>query len=353
MTQDNGTSDVRNSARAQGVESEAGDGLGVALCSPGSPSAADGLRGAQRGAERVSDAEAAEWGRLAGEATEGPWVVDADGSVGAPMVGLVCDEDGHPRLDCSECGTQVCHTSVMPGEPDAAFIAASRTAVPRLLAEREALRAEVERLHGQARFEDVIYLDVCRQLDHERAVRTEIAAERDRARGTAAHLEAENALLSEGVERLSSKIYKLRREAMDDLMALDRVLYAKACELFDNPKDSADTSSVEIATTAALDAVRAALTSDDPAVMRAMAERVGLRVNTRIEYEAVCRGSLDQTGQPRSFSFGSDRANRVLEAILRRKFGLSPETHLVMCAELLTASVTVGGPWREVPDADA
>lgn len=220
------------------AESEAGDGLGVAPCSPVPPSAAEGLRGAQRGAERVSDAEAAEWGRLAGEATEGPWVVDADGSVGAPMVGLVCDEDGHPRLDCSECGTQVCHTSVMPGEPDAAFIAAARTAVPRLLAEREALRAEVERLHGQARVEDVIYLDVCRQLDHERAVRTEIAAERDRARGTAAHLEAENALLSEGVERLSSKIYKLRREAMDDLMALDRVLYAKACELFDNPKEA-------------------------------------------------------------------------------------------------------------------
>lgn len=105
--------------------------------------------------------------------------------------------------------------------------------------------------------------------------------------------------------------------------------------------------------TAALDAIRDALASDDPAVVRAMAERVGLRVNTRIEYEAVCRGSLDQTGQPRSFSFGSDRANRVLEAILRRKFGLSPETHLVMCAELLTASVTVGGPWREVPDAEA
>ena len=220
MTQDNGTSDVRNSARAQGVESEAGDGLGVALCSPGSPSAADGLRGAQRGAERVSDAEEAEWARLAGEATEGPW-----------RSAFYGDRDEWELS--AEFVIVSCREPDTLSDADAAFIAAARTAVPRLLAEREALRAEVERLHGQARVEDVIYLDVCQQLDHERAVRTEIAAERDRARGTAAHLEAENALLSEGVERLSSKIYKLRREAMDDLMALDRVLYAKAAWLRD------------------------------------------------------------------------------------------------------------------------
>ncbi len=207
------------------AESEAGDGLGVALCSPGSPSAADGLRGAQRGAERVSDAEAAEWARLAGEATEGPW-----------RSAFYGDRDEWELS--AEFVIVSCREPDTLSDADAAFIAAARTAVPRLLAEREALRAEVERLHGQARVEDVIYLDVCRQLDHERAVRTEIAAERDRARGTAAHLEAENALLSEGVERLSSKIYKLRREAMDDLMALDRVLYAKACELFDNPKEA-------------------------------------------------------------------------------------------------------------------
>lgn len=59
VTQDNGTSDVRILARAQGVESGVVDGLGVALCSPVSPSAAEPLRGAQRGAEHVSDAQAA------------------------------------------------------------------------------------------------------------------------------------------------------------------------------------------------------------------------------------------------------------------------------------------------------
>ena len=109
----------------------------------GSPRAAEGLRGAE---SAVSDAEAAQWAALADAATEGPWVVDQDGSIGAPMAGLVCGEDGHPRPDCSECGTRVCHTSVMPGEPDAAFIATARTAVPRLLADRERLTGEVAQL---------------------------------------------------------------------------------------------------------------------------------------------------------------------------------------------------------------
>jgi len=159
--------------------------------------------------DAVSDAEAAEWARLAAEATEGPWVVDLDGSIGAPMAGLVCGEDGHPRPDCSECGTRVCHVNVMPSEPDAVFIASARTAVPLLLAEREALRAEVaalwaevERLHGQAKVEDVFYLDMCQERDHERAMCAERTAERDRARSLAARLEAENARLREGIESM-------------------------------------------------------------------------------------------------------------------------------------------------------
>ena len=127
---------------------------------------------------------------------------DPDGSIGAPMAGFVCGEDGHPRLDCSECGTRVCHVNVIPGDPDAVFIAESRTAVPRLLAEREALRAEVERLHGQAKVEDVFYLDMCQERDHERAMCAERTAERDRARGTAAAQEAENARLREGIESM-------------------------------------------------------------------------------------------------------------------------------------------------------
>lgn len=133
---------------------------------------------------------------------------DPDGSIGAPMAGFVCGEDGHPRLDCSECGTRVCHVNVIPGDPDAVFIAESRTAVPRLLAEREALRAEVERLHGQAKVEDVFYLDMCQERDHERAMCAERTAERDRARGTAAAQEAENARLREGIESMMRDVGK-------------------------------------------------------------------------------------------------------------------------------------------------
>ena len=96
-----------------------------------------GLNGPQNRSERVTDAEAAEWAALAERATEGPWVVDSDGSIGAPMAGFVCGEDGHPRLDCPDCGLRVGGSN----SDDTAFIAAARTAVPRLLAEREALRA--------------------------------------------------------------------------------------------------------------------------------------------------------------------------------------------------------------------
>lgn len=103
---------------------------------------------------------------------------------------------------------------------------------------------------------------------------------------------------------------------------------------------------------AALDAVRAALASDDPAVVRAMAERVGLTISTRERYEAARRDSLDPDGQPTVFSFGQDRPWRILEAIRRRELGLSPETHICMGAIQTSASVSMWSPWREVPDAD-
>lgn len=105
------------------------------------------------------------------------------------------------------------------------------------------------------------------------------------------------------------------------------------------------------ATTAALNAVRAALTSDDPAVVRAMAERVGLTISTRERYEAACRDSLDPNGQPTVCSFGQDRPWRILEAIRRRELGLSPETHICMGAIQTFASVSTWSPWREVPNA--
>jgi len=105
--------------------------------------------------------------------------------------------------------------------------------------------------------------------------------------------------------------------------------------------------------TAALDAVRDALTSDDPDVVRAMAVRIGLNVSTRTVYEAARRDSLDTDGQPTVFSFGQDRPWRILEAIRRRELGLSPETHICMGAIQTSASVSMRSPWREVPDAEA
>ena len=63
---------------------------------------------------------------------------------------------------------------------------------------------------------------------------------------------------------------------------------------------------------AALDAVRAALTSDAPEVVRAMAERVGLEVDTDRAIPLPCG------------HFAGARIKRI----------------------------RVSGPWREVPDAD-
>ena len=119
--------------------------------------------------------------------------------------------------------------------------------------------------------------------------------------------------------------------------AIDCTPYAKA-----TPDAYAD---------AALDAVRDALTSDDPEVVRAMAERVGLTISTRKRYEAARRDSLDPNGQPTAFSFGQDRPWRILEAIRRRELGLSPETHICMRAIQTSASVSTWSPWLEVPDA--
>ncbi len=136
------------------------------------------------GPQGVSDEEAAEWERLAAGATEGPWVVDQDGSIGAPMAGLVCGEAGHPRPDCSECGTRVCHTSVMPGEPDAAFIAAARTAVPRLLADRERL---MDALADEAKVAEVgkaFHRLVVAERDFERGKNDRLRVQRDGLRAT-------------------------------------------------------------------------------------------------------------------------------------------------------------------------
>lgn len=237
MTQDNGTSDVRNSARAQGVESGAVDGLGVALCSPGSPSAADGLRGAQRGAERVSDAEEAEWARLADERYADLERLRGECRAVHPTNSTVvpcCLAAGHPEAE--HMSTTGCAGSVMHWPTAEAELADARETIARLNARAQVAEAAIAELTGTGKGKAKrVAREIWTRCEESHGL---ACGTTRRARDFAARVEAENALLSEGVERLSSKIYKLRREAMDDLMALDRVLYAKACELFDNPKEA-------------------------------------------------------------------------------------------------------------------
>lgn len=85
------------------------------------------LTSARRPAARdaVADAEAAEWAALADAATEGPWAIMGGGEYVSGIGTLV-------GVECAGGVRDV----------DAAFVAAARTAVPRLLVEREALRAD-------------------------------------------------------------------------------------------------------------------------------------------------------------------------------------------------------------------
>jgi hypothetical protein len=61
-------------------------GCALAEDEPGEEDHSD-VRSVSPARDAVSDAEAAEWAALADAATEGPWVVDQDGSIGAPMEG--------------------------------------------------------------------------------------------------------------------------------------------------------------------------------------------------------------------------------------------------------------------------
>jgi len=113
----------------------------------GSPRAAEGLRGAE---SAVSDAEAAEWAALADAATEGPWHVQGPWAVYGPTR----------------------YVSIPDTPADAAFIALARTAVPRLLADRERLTGEASRVPVLLADKAALMGDVDR-----------LTAERDGARG--------------------------------------------------------------------------------------------------------------------------------------------------------------------------
>lgn len=125
--------------------------------------------------DAVSDAEAAEWAALADAVTEGSWTAS-----GRTVLG-----DGY--------GAE--YVSIPDTPADAAFIALARTAVPRLLADRERL------VGANARMRQVAELRVGTWRDT--AARR--AVERDRALGTAATLEADKAALMGDVDRLTAE----------------------------------------------------------------------------------------------------------------------------------------------------
>ncbi len=244
-------SDVRSVSPARGPErpeSVERAALGATNSPSGYPSDPPALKGPQNRVERVSDAEAAEWARLADAATEGPWRADGPWWIDGPSG----RNDPHAKAMVSGPG----RVAVMVPErwdandADAAFIASARTAVPRLLAEREALttelaeaRATIARLNARAQVAEAAIAEltgtgkgkakrVAREVwtrcedSHGQACRTT-----QQARDLAAALEAENARLREGIERLASmldtpahrrppKAPRFLNEAADDLRAL-------------------------------------------------------------------------------------------------------------------------------------
>ena len=106
---------------AEHPEFVAGDGLGATQSPDGSPSASD-VRSSLPARDAVTDAEAAQWAALADAATEGPWAIMGGGEYVSGIGTLV-------GVECAGGVRDV----------DAAFVAAARTAVPRLLADRKRL----------------------------------------------------------------------------------------------------------------------------------------------------------------------------------------------------------------------
>lgn len=95
-----------------------------------------------------------EWKRLAYEASIGPWIVEAGNYSGNDwLIGSIYLGTGNDMKNYSvHITTDHVHASQVGGgaAEDAAFIAASREAVPALIAEVDRLNAEIARLKEQA-----------------------------------------------------------------------------------------------------------------------------------------------------------------------------------------------------------
>ncbi|HVP49667.1 MAG TPA: hypothetical protein VMT56_00445 [Candidatus Bathyarchaeia archaeon] len=86
----------------------------------------------ERETEAPSEAEIAEWEKLANEATPGPWVSFGHGRTDCTVRQ---ERDDYPGDPVAWCGANVTNA-----DKDGPFIAAARTAVPRLIAALRAAR---------------------------------------------------------------------------------------------------------------------------------------------------------------------------------------------------------------------
>lgn len=103
-----------------------------------------GVKQLERRCKMISEKQLVEWERLANEATDGPWVYGENN----------CDVyDVYSEHDPEDVDA-VCSDMLFPNSKnDAAFIAAAREAVPRLIAEVRRLQDRCDTLEDMLRDE--------------------------------------------------------------------------------------------------------------------------------------------------------------------------------------------------------
>ena len=155
---------------------------------------------------RVTDEQLAEWEALADAATTGPWESSGPWERVAEDVVTVAPVEPFPTV-------WICRLGVgADSDADAAFIAASRVAVPALIAEVRALRETVARLNRRSQVAEAAIADITREPiggRKHKPVAAEVwtRCEESHGRGCRTTREAR-----EEAERLRAEVERLRSE---------------------------------------------------------------------------------------------------------------------------------------------
>ena len=155
---------------------------------------------------RVTDEQLAEWEALADAATTGPWESSGPWERVAEDVVTVAPVEPFPTV-------WICRLGVgADSDADAAFIAASRVAVPALIAEVRALRETVARLNRRSQVAEAAIADLTREPiggRKHKPVAAEVwtRCEESHGRGCRTTREAR-----EEAERLRAEVERLRSE---------------------------------------------------------------------------------------------------------------------------------------------